>query len=292
MQDNKQPDKPEEPEDQEETPPETDEPSVSEDPPDPEFEEQEGEVLPPEKKKGSGCGFFLFILLLLTGGSGYLYYTDQIPPQIREQIEPLLKPLEQQLARLKPQPAPQNSKKWVSEVEKETPESPVQKQVETPPIEKEIKNTRSPVEDHVSGSQVVSAPEVDEEIANDTAEISGNATQVEPEHEPLVKKPEVQTPVREEETQIPEAETEEPEVVIEKPEEEKSPSAPPVMAPAPAASSKPETIEETMVTEDPAERSEAVQAYLDFVETTLKKIGELIREGFTKGKDFLLKSLG
>jgi len=40
------------------------------------------------------------------------------------------------------------------------------------------------------------------------------------------------------------------------------------------------------------ERTEAVQAYLDFFESALVKIGELIKTGFTKGKDFLIQSFG
>ena len=82
----------------------------------PSFEEQEGEVLPSENKKSSRYGLFLFILLLLTGGSSYLFYTDQIPPQIKEWIEPLLKPLEQRLAGIKPAPAPRPPKNIISEV--------------------------------------------------------------------------------------------------------------------------------------------------------------------------------
>ena len=33
---------------------------------DSEFEEHDGEVLPPENKKNSGCGILIFIILLLT----------------------------------------------------------------------------------------------------------------------------------------------------------------------------------------------------------------------------------
>ena len=40
------------------------------------------------------------------------------------------------------------------------------------------------------------------------------------------------------------------------------------------------------------ERNEAVQAYLDFFESSLVKIGELIKTGFVKGKDFLIQSIG
>ena len=39
------------------------------------------------------------------------------------------------------------------------------------------------------------------------------------------------------------------------------------------------------------QKNKAVQAYLDFFETTLVKIGELIKAGFARGKDFLIKSL-
>ena len=54
------------------------------------FEEHDGEVIPAESKKQSGFGFLILILSLLTCGSGYLYYTDQIPPQIMQRIEPLI----------------------------------------------------------------------------------------------------------------------------------------------------------------------------------------------------------
>ena len=39
-------------------------------------------------------------------------------------------------------------------------------------------------------------------------------------------------------------------------------------------------------------RNEAVQAYLDFFESVLVKTAELIKTGFAKGKDFLMKSVG
>ena len=93
------------------------------------FEEQEGKVLPPEKKKSSRYGLFLFILLLLTGGSSSLLYTDQIPPQIKEWIEPLIKPLEQRLAIIKPVPAPPRTpKKLISEVKEKVPDPTIQKE--------------------------------------------------------------------------------------------------------------------------------------------------------------------
>ena len=53
-------------------------------------------------------------------------------------------------------------------------------------------------------------------------------------------------------------------------------------APKPAEPDQPEK----------GERSEAVQAYLDLFESALVKIGELIKTGFSKGKDFLMQSFG
>ncbi len=54
-------------------------------------------------------------------------------------------------------------------------------------------------------------------------------------------------------------------------------------------------IEEPKFAETPKQfkknqKNKAVQAYLDFFETTLVKIGELIKAGFAKGKGFLIKS--
>ena len=55
-------------------------------------------------------------------------------------------------------------------------------------------------------------------------------------------------------------------------------------------------IEEPKFVEAPTQfkknqKNKAVQAYLDFFETTLLKIGALIKVGFAKGKGFLIKSL-
>ena len=94
----------------------------------PSFEEQEGEVLIPEKKKSSRYRLFLFVLLLLTGGSSYLFYTDQIPPQIKEWIAPLLKPLEQPLTSLKPATAPRPHKKIIPGVKEKVFDPTIQKE--------------------------------------------------------------------------------------------------------------------------------------------------------------------
>ena len=284
-------------EDQENTPPEAEELSVTQDTPDPEFEEQQGEVLPPEKKKGRGFGFFLFIILILIGGVGYLYYAKQIPPIIREPLELLSKPLKNQLAKLRSESISRNSKKPVSKVEKKIQAPSVQEKTlkEVTVFEKEIKNFPSPTEQHVSGFQVESKSEVDEGIANYTAQISGNTIQIEQKPKTLIKHFGVENQVSETEkeahgtyVQVHEAEIEESKVETEK---EEAPMVSPVMASSPLLSPKliENPIEKTKIEEKPTERSKAVQAYLDFVESTVVKTGELIKKGFIKGKFFLLK---
>jgi|AP45_3_1055517.scaffolds.fasta_scaffold03538_3 hypothetical protein len=51
----------------------------------------------------------------------------------------------------------------------------------------------------------------------------------------------------------------------------------------------PETVEPS---EPLAERNESVQAYLDFIESSVQKLGELIKEGFTLGWDYMTEKLG
>ena len=246
------------------------------------FEEQEGEVLPSEKKKSSRYGLFLFILLLLTGGSSYLFYTDQIPPQIKEWIEPLLKPLEQRLARIKPAPAPRPPKKLISGVKEKVPDPIIEKETLIVEEKSVLEITPSPSnEEHVSGSQTKTAPEINETDSNDPDKVAGTSTFIEPKLETLV-----------EETKG--------EIIPEEPEKTEADHAEEISAP-PAPAMIPHTqptsnIEEPKFAEAPTQfkknkKNKAVQAYLDFFETTLVKIGELIKAGFAKGKGFLIKSL-
>ena len=102
--------------------------------------------------------------------------------------------------------------------------------------------------------------------------------------------PETQTEADGTYAQAHEAEIEEFKVETEK-EEARRISA--VMTPSPPLSPKPieSPIEKTKMEGKLTERSEAVQAYLDFVESTVVKTGELISKGFIKGKFFLLKFL-
>ena len=246
------------------------------------YEEQEGEVLPSEKKKSSRYGLFLFILLLLTGGSSYLFYTNQIPPQIKEWIEPLLKPLEQRLARIKPAPAPRPPKKLISGVKEKVPDPIIEKETLIVEEKSVLEITPSPSnEEHVSGSQTKAIPEINETDSNDPDKVAGTSTFIEPKLETLV-----------EETKG--------EIIPEEPEKTEANHAEEILAP-PAPAMTPHTqptssIEEPKFAEAPTQfkknkKNKAVQAYLDFFETTLVKIGELIKAGFAKGKGFLIKSL-
>jgi len=250
----------------------------------PSFEEQEGEVPPPEKKKSSRYGLFLFILLLLTGGGSYLFYTDQIPPQIKEWIEPLLKPPEQRLARIKPAPAPRPPKKIISGVKEKVPDPTIQKETVIVEEKSVPKITPSPSnEERVSGSQTKTIPEVKEAGSDYPDKVAGTSTFIEPKLETLVE--ETKAEIIPEESKNIEVEEHADEIF-----------APPTPATIPHTQPTP-NIEEPKFAEAPTqfkknEKNKAVQAYLDFFETTLVKIGELIKAGFAKGKGFLIKSLG
>ena len=254
------------------------EPSESE----PSFEEQEGEVLPPEKKKSSRYRLFLFILLLLTGGSSYLFYTDQIPLQIKEWIEPLLKPLEQRLARIKPAPAPRPPKKLISGVKEKVPDPTIQKEALIVEEKSVFEIAPSPSnEERVSGSQTKTIPEGNEAGSNYPDKVAGVSTFIEPKLETLVEETKGKIiPAELEKTEANHA------------EEVFAPPAPAMIPHTQPTSS----IEEPKFAEAPTQfkknkKNKAVQAYLDFFETTLVKIGELIKAGFAKGKGFLIKSL-
>ena len=246
------------------------------------YEEQEGEVLPSEKKKSSRYGLFLFILLLLTGGSSYLFYTNQIPPQIKEWIEPLLKPLEQRLARIKPAPTPRPPKKLISGVKEKVPDPIIEKETLIVEEKSVLEITPSPSnEEHVSGSQTKTIPEINETDSNDPDKVAGTSTFIEPKLETLV-----------EETKG--------EIIPEEPEKTEANHAEEIFfpsAPAMTPHTQPtSSMEEPKFVEAPTQfkknkKNKAVQAYLDFFETTLVKIGELIKAGFAKGKYFLMKSL-
>jgi hypothetical protein len=228
------------------------------------FEEQEGEVLPPEEKKKSRAGkLFLFMLLLLSGSGGYLYFNNLIPAEYLNLISPKSAPPKSSALIAEVSPTPLVIEEEVVEIT-ETPDMEIAeaKDSEMPVI---APSTEAPQETtHISGS---SAEPVE------SARISGNSFE----------------PVRdaEQEEDIPElASVEEPEVVADEEVIEAQETKPMMEAITPPHEELPTS--KTLDTPEPVmERNESVQAYLDFIESSLQKFGELIKEGFNRGWDYI-----
>ena len=230
MQENTEPEKLEGPDslDREESFPDTEEEALPENleldlsESDPQLEEQE--VLPLDEKKKSGTGkIFLFLVLVLAGSGGYLYFDNLIPAEILNLISPKQSTSPALVAKMPPTPLP---------VEVVEPESP-----SVPPVLPETPKT------HISGGTVESP-----------ARISGNNFAQIPETKEEKYSPETAS-AAELQTMVP---------AIEEP-----PEPPPIV-----------------------KRNESVQAYIDFIESSVQRLGELIKKGFNLGRDYLRKQLG
>jgi hypothetical protein len=238
----------------------------------PGFEEQKREFLPPEEKKKSGAGkVFLFLILVLGGSGSYLYFNNLIPPKILNLIYP-----------------------------KSPPSKPLALITETPPFMEEVAEISLPTE-------IVEAPVVEPAEPPEIPEthISGNIAEPKPPahisgsdfDQTVIEKnfpettsleeaqPEEQ--VEEESREVENLEEAEPIEVHELTEEVKSIREPVT-----------ELVEETILPSEPAslepqvpQRSKTAQAYLDFIESSVLKIGKLIGEGFNLGWDYLKKKL-
>jgi len=234
-----------------------------------EFEEHGGEVLPPEKKKNGRYRFIIFIILLLASGSGYIYYTDRVPRKVAQWIKPLLNKLDLPLAKFKP-PLP-IAEKFISEVEKQSP--PQETPTETLAVDKETATEIAPrvseyqMEKHISGAQSGIRKEVIE--SDNNAKISGTSTEVNQAKMETAK------------------ETEEPEKIKEKPMKEPTTAVIKPTEPNREIKKPSQNLIEEPIQEKKKERNKAVQAYLDFFEASLLKLVELVKTGFTKGKDLL-----
>ena len=232
------------------------------------FEEHDGEVLPPEKKKNSGCGVLIFIILILTGGSGYLYYTDQVPAKAAKLIEPLLNKRNPILAKVRPQLPP--TKKPSPEIEKQSLPHAIEREVPVP--EKETATEIAPsisknqTKEHISGSQSETSKEIIE--SDNITNISGASTEV---NHIEIK----QTKGTEESKDLKETTV-----------EESTPSINPIESTR-YIEKRSQNFKEEPVQQTETGRNKAVQAYLDFFETSLLKLGELVKTGFVKGKDLL-----
>ena len=232
------------------------------------FEEHDGEVLPPEKKKNSGCGVLIFIILILTGGSGYLYYTDQVPAKAAKLIEPLLKKLNPIITKVTPQLPP--TKKPSPEIEKQSLPHAIEREVPIP--EKETATEIAPsisknqTKEHISGSQSETSKEIIE--SDNITNISGASTEV---NHIEIK----QTKGTEESKDLKETTV-----------EESTPSINPIESTR-YIEKRSQNFKEEPVQQTETGRNKAVQAYLNFFEASLLKLGELVKTGFVKGKDLL-----
>jgi hypothetical protein len=235
-----------------------------------EFEEQDGEFLPPEEKKKSGAGkVFLFLILILAGSGSYLYFNNLIPAEILNLVFP-----------------------------KTAPSKPPALITETPPFMEEVAEIPAPAE-------IVETP-IDEPVAvspepseNLETHISGN--DVEPTPTPHISGGDFDQTVKAEETLQETAsleETQPEQIAEEEPQEVENPEeAEPVIAVVEEVEFISEPVTETVIPTEPAslepegpQRSKASQAYLDFIESSVLKIGELIKEGFNWCLDYLKKS--
>ena len=250
MQENTEPEKLEDPNslDREENFPDTEEEPLPENleldlsESDPQLEEQE--VLPLDEKKKSGTGkIFLFLILVLAGSGGYLYFNNLIPAEILNLISPKQATSPALVAIMPPTPLPvevvEPESPSTTPVLPETSEMPVISP-EPPPVPPVLPETPKT---HISGGTVESP-----------ARISGNNF--------------AQIPETKEEKYSPEtASAAEPQTMV--PATEEPPEPPPIV-----------------------KRNESVQAYIDFIESSVQKLGELIKKGFNLGRDYLRKQLG
>jgi hypothetical protein len=235
--------------------------------PSPGFEEQKREFLPPEEKKKSGAGkVFLFFILVLVGSGNYLYFNNLIPPKILNLVYP-----------------------------KSPPSKPLALITETPPFLEEVAEIPLPTE-------IVEAPVVVPTEISET-HISGNVAEPKPpayisgsDFDPTVIEenfPETTSleeaqpgePLEEEPREVENLEEVEPIVVHEVTKEVGS-----IVEPVT------ELVAETILPPEPPslepqvpQRSKTAQAYLDFIESSILKIGKVIGEGFNWGWDYLKK---
>jgi hypothetical protein len=236
----------------------------------PGFEEQKREFLPPEEKKKSGAGKFFLLLILVLGGSGsYLYFNNLIPPKILNLVYP-----------------------------KSPPSKPLALITETPPFMEELAETPLPTE-------IVEAPVVEPAEPAEVPEIhiSGNIG----EPKPPAHMPSSDFDQTFIEKNFPEAtsleEAQHKEQVEEGPREvENLEEAEPIVMHE--VTKEVESIREpvtelageTILPPEPVslerqvpQRSKTAQAYLDFIESSVLKIGKLIGEIFNWGWDYLKK---
>ncbi len=234
------------------------------------FEEQDGEFLPPEERKKSAAGkFVLFLILVLAGSGSYLYFNNLIPAEILNLVFPKTAPS-------KPPALITQTPLFMEEVA----EVPVPTEiVETPIAESTaVEPPEETLETHISGNNVELEP---------TPNISGS------DFDQTVEEKETLQETSNPEQAPPEEMVEEESTGVENPEE-----AEPIIVQEVVEEAEWEPITETITLPEPTspepegpQRSKAAQAYLDFIESSVQKLGLLIEEGFNWCLDYFKKKL-
>ena len=235
----------------------------------PGFEEQKMEFLSPEEKKKSGAGKVFLLLILVLGGSGsYLYFNNLIPPKILNLVYPKSPPS-------KPLALITETLPFMDEVG-EIP-------LPTETVETRVVEPTEPPESHISGN--VAEPKPPTHISGsdfDQTFIEENFSET-----TSLEEAQSEKQVEEEPRELENLEEAESIVVHEVTEEVESIREPVT-----------ELVAETILPPEPAllepqvpQRSKTAQAYLDFIESSVLKIGKLIGEGFNWGWNYLKRLL-
>jgi hypothetical protein len=284
MQENNKPETPEDFSENEEPLPNREETTPQENLNSPEsgFEEQEGELLLPDEKSNYGIGkVFLLLTLLLACLGGYLYFNNLIPVKVLNIIFPKSAPS-------MPPALITQTPPFIEEtlVILETPKS--DKIVETTIPEPTTILPKPPEtqEMHISGHApipTISGNDFGQTTIKQETHVSGYKPK------PTISGKGLVQPTIEEKTQrtpVPDLASliEEKELTLEQKKSIETPTTEPMLAPAP----NPQESSRAPL------RGKGVQAYLDFIESTIEKLVELTKESFEiswnylKGKlDFL-----
>ena len=238
--------------------------------------------------------------MLLTGGGGYLYYTDQVPAKAAKLIEPLLNKLNPLLTKVTPQLS--STKKPIPEIEKQSLPQAIEGKVPVP--EKKTATGIAPsiskdqTKEHISGSQSeISKEKAIETIATPSENqkeehISGSQSETSTE----IIEPDNMTNISGASTKVNHTEIKQKKETQESKDLKATTMKEPTPSINPIASARDiekhsQNFKEEPVQQTETRRNKAVQAYLDFFEASLLKLGELVKTGFVKGKDLLQQFL-
>ena len=241
------------------------------------FEEQEGELLLPDEKRKYGTGkVFLLLILVLAGLGSYLYLNNLIPAKILNII----------FSKSPPSMPPALTTQTPSFIEEtpvilETPKSDKIVETTTPELTTILPKLPATQEMHISGNApipILSGNDFGQTTIKQETHVSGYKPKLTISGkgfgQPTIKEKTQRTPAPDLTNLI-----EKKELTLEQ-KSIKIPMTEPVLAPAP----------------DPQEpgaplRGKAVQAYLNFIESTIEKLVEFTKECFEISWNYLKKKL-